>query len=157
MFVFGILGGNSKRVGNAGIEKCLNCSNWTPMGIYETEKRVSIFFIPVAKFNKEHYIVCPICTAGFPVKEGKLNEILELSIGRPDDQMASEIWNKIDSLFVANFEQIASEIDHDFTMVLAIFSEKVKQELKDKYTNEHLESVLSSYIRDKQEKFNMLI
>jgi len=150
MFFLAGLGSNVKRIGNAGFQKCPNCNNWKPQGVYEISKQATAFFVPIAKWSKEYYVICPICQAGLPVKEGKLNELLQKSITIPDDQKATEIWSDIDSVTVANLVEILKTTggtSGDNHAALAILMQTIQKEIACKYTKEHFEPILASYIR----------
>ncbi len=137
-------GSKAKRIGNFGIQKCLNCNNWTPQGIYEIAKQVRAFFIPVAKWDKEIYVACPICSAMFPPKKEHLEDLLRSSTKFPNDETAIEIWNLIDEI-MARFALEEDCLEKGFWNK---FKEKVITKGTAKgFQKEHVEFTLVAYVQ----------
>lgn len=109
MFLFADYRQNAKRIGNFGIQKCSNCNNWQPQGIYEVAKQVRTFFVPVARWDKQIYVICPICTVGFPPKSEHVNDLLRESVLMPDDETARKIWDELDT-FTASYLETAPSV-----------------------------------------------
>ena len=63
MIVFG-WGKNCKEIGKGLIQECPNCKNVKQWVIVKTNKKVSLYFVPVAKWNKEYFCICPVCNNG---------------------------------------------------------------------------------------------
>lgn len=72
------------------------------MGIYELSRQATLYFIPVAKWGKEYYIICPTCEAGVSVPEEKLEALLRACATIPDAETAIQIWSKMMN-FTATF------------------------------------------------------
>src|SRR3989344_1062719 len=113
-------GGKRKRIGNFGMQKCPNCHNWQAQGIYELSRQATLYFIPVAKWGKEYYVICPICEAGMPILEGKLEELLRSCITFPDDATT-----------VSDLEGLLAKVNSEIT--------------KKGYREEHVQAVFPSY------------
>lgn len=77
-------GKKAKQLAFTGIEKCRNCKNWCRFDLYEMSRRVTLYFVPVAKWGKTYYVVCHTCQAGFEVGEPEAQELLRKSVGLPD-------------------------------------------------------------------------
>lgn len=63
MIIFG-WGGNCKVLGEVGLVECPNCHNTSPWKIVETSKRVTLYFVPVAKWQRRYFCICPVCDCG---------------------------------------------------------------------------------------------
>ncbi len=61
-------GKGSKLLGLGPELTCENCHNTKQYQIFETSKKVTLYFVPVAKWDKQYWIVCPVCSRG-----GELN------------------------------------------------------------------------------------
>lgn len=90
-------GKDAKDLAFAGIQKCGKCRNYAPIRLYEVSSRVTLYFIPVAKFNKKYYLVCPVCQAGAEVDQNEKDEILRNSNLGPTQDEALAIWNMLDA------------------------------------------------------------
>jgi len=93
-------GKKSKKIADAGIMKCGNCNNYSAFEIRELSSKVSLYFIPIAKWKKKTYLVCALCDAGYELSEKNKEKILQETVKIPDNKTSIELYNKIDSLFV---------------------------------------------------------
>ncbi len=97
MIFFG-WGKKSKKITDVGLMRCQNCDNITGFELREMSNRVSLYFIPVAKWNKKCYLVCPVCDAGFEVEDSKKQMIIEETAMLPDNNTAISIWDELISI-----------------------------------------------------------
>lgn len=137
-------GGKRKRIGNFGIRKCPNCNNWQPQGIYELSRQATLYFIPVAKWGKEYYVICPICEAGLPVVEEKLDELLRACILMPDDETARQIWNAFDTFTGDFFGKSAGTIGAAQMEEWAAGMQEIVENLT--YNKEHINQVHRAFV-----------
>ncbi|NQU23405.1 MAG: zinc ribbon domain-containing protein [Candidatus Nealsonbacteria bacterium] len=63
MIVFG-WGGGHKVLGEGFFVHCPNCGNATQWTVVETSKRISLYFVPVAKWSKRYWMTCSVCSGG---------------------------------------------------------------------------------------------
>jgi hypothetical protein len=138
-------GGKRKLVGNYGIHKCSNCHNWQPMGIYELSRQATLYFIPVAKWDKKYYIICPICEAGVPVSVEELAPLLQACITVPDAETAIQIWGEMQnfsSAFLSKSPSIigAKEMEDWHKQITELMSHT-------KYRKEHINRVYLSFLQ----------
>ena len=63
MLVFG-WGENLKELGQAETRECENCHNVETWVVVEKSKKASVYFVPVAKWSKEYFYICPVCHCG---------------------------------------------------------------------------------------------
>jgi hypothetical protein len=64
MFIFGLIVGvaDREKVLAKGIERgCLECLRTTPHVLVEERRQLSIFFLPVWRWNRRFYLVCGGC------------------------------------------------------------------------------------------------
>ena len=92
-------GKKSKKIADAGLYKCQNCKNTATFEIRQLTNYASAYFIKLAKWKKQFYLVCSVCNAGHKLTEEDKNELLELSVGLPSNSEITEIWKDIDLLF----------------------------------------------------------
>lgn len=64
MVFIGGWGSGSKILGNGPILECENCHNENHFQVRESSKKATLYFIPVAKWDKHYWLVCPICQYG---------------------------------------------------------------------------------------------
>jgi hypothetical protein len=65
--IFGWGGGDTKDLGEVAPALCPNCHNDVYLHHITTNKQVSLYFIPLAKYGDNQYLACPICHAGMAV------------------------------------------------------------------------------------------
>lgn len=86
---------DAKELAYAGIEKCPNCKNWAHFTVYEFAKKVSVFFVKVARFSKKYYLVCNVCQAGAEISPREKDEFLRGTISLPSQEEVEEIWSRL--------------------------------------------------------------
>jgi hypothetical protein len=72
-------GENGKVLGVSTPLQCRNCNNLRPHNVLEKTKKVTVFLVPVAKWNYTYYLLCPICNRDIQLenKESALKIIAE--------------------------------------------------------------------------------
>lgn len=98
--IIGGWGEKSKKIADAGIIKCRNCKNNATFEVRDLVKSASLFFVPVAKWDKKTYLVCTICTAGYEISEEDKNKLLQDIASLPSNEISTQLWNKIDHVFI---------------------------------------------------------
>jgi len=92
--VFG-WGKGAKQLGEGFVHACGNCRNVRRFAVVETSRKVSLYFVPVAKWSREYFYVCPVCSSGFKIPNRELAQrILAGALGDPrsmPDDLAREI------------------------------------------------------------------
>jgi hypothetical protein len=94
LIIFG-WGKEAKKVAFVGIAKCENCRNYGPFHLYEIAKKVTLYFVPVAKFSRKYYSVCSICEAGFEVGESGRLEIMRRSLLYESEVSVISLWRDL--------------------------------------------------------------
>jgi hypothetical protein len=95
MFLLAGWGKNAQHVCNAGIHKCGNCKNWCVFEVVETSKKVTAFLVPIAKYSKQTFAVCPICDSGVELDASETREIIASLPTRPDSDSIEAIWGEL--------------------------------------------------------------
>jgi hypothetical protein len=92
-------GRESKQLAYLGIRKCPNCKNYSNHHMYLTQRKVTAYFIPVAKFNKKYFYACAICQAGYEIEESSKDDFLSYSARIPNEFDFNRIWDAIEAEF----------------------------------------------------------
>ena len=61
-------GVGAKQIGEGFFEQCGNCHNTCRFVVVESSRRVSLYFVTVAKWAKRYYYACPICSQGIEIE-----------------------------------------------------------------------------------------
>jgi len=91
-------GKKAKQLAYCGIIKCGNCKNYSHFLLFEMATKISVFFVPVAKFSRKYYVVCGLCEADAEVSQGDKDGIIQESLSLPDINTATEVWTAIDGI-----------------------------------------------------------
>lgn len=74
-----------KKITDIYSEKCPICHNTVVFKLVESAKKFTMYWIPIAKWSKKYYAVCPICEHGQEVSKEKAEELMGKFI-RPIDK-----------------------------------------------------------------------
>ena len=132
-------GKKSKKVADAGLMMCANCNNMAIFEIRELANTASLFFVPVAKWNKQSYLVCSVCEAGFELSEDKLKEALQEAVTIPASATINEIWDKLAEIFISFMKQ-GKDLNE--------WPEFAKESLHQTYKKDDVNYVLARYNED---------
>jgi uncharacterized protein YbaR (Trm112 family) len=67
VIIFGWGSGEAQDLGEVAPVVCPNCHNDVFLHDIRSEKRVSLFFVPLASYGNDRYLACPICRHGLQV------------------------------------------------------------------------------------------
>jgi hypothetical protein len=73
--VFGWGDGRSKDLGEVAPTTCPNCHNDVYLHEVQSEKQFSLYFIPLGSYQRNHYMLCPICQFGVPLSAENLDAV----------------------------------------------------------------------------------
>lgn len=143
--------GDQKRVGNFGMSKCGHCGNWQPLGIYELSQKITLYFIPIAKWGKKYAIICPICKHGITIEGEAASNMLKRSVLLPDDETVLRIWRELDEFTDRELQKASGDIGEE---ELKVWLSGVEQ-LQDKmpYDEHHIKHVFAAYMEYLSEVF----
>lgn len=90
MFFFGSAGTKSEVVGEGYELDCPRCHNVRRWPIARSQKQASVFFVPVARWGREYWMYCPICSNSVELSEPEANQVLASS-SRPIPALRDEL------------------------------------------------------------------
>jgi hypothetical protein len=100
MIVFG-WGSGAKSLGDGFIATCRHCSNTRPFSVVETSRKITLYWLPVAKWNKQYYYICPVCSHGFEIPSKELAQRILAAAFRdpyhPDPTLAADLQKALRS------------------------------------------------------------
>jgi len=65
-------GSDAKKLGEGFFQICGRCNNLSRFVVLETCKKVTLYFVPIAKWQRKYFYVCPICSNGFQIPDKEL-------------------------------------------------------------------------------------
>lgn len=130
-------GKGSKKLAYLGIAKCGNCKNWVHFNLFEVANKVSVYFVPVAKFNKKYYMVCGVCNAAIEISAEQKDEALKASLALPGSDTVQVIWDGLGDAF----KTAAAAADPGKAIDDAI------DDLKTIYPGDHVDYVTQTYVK----------
>lgn len=68
VLIVGWGGGKAQDLGEIAPVTCPNCNNAVFLHRIRSEKRISLFFVPIAPYGSNEYLACPICRHGLQVE-----------------------------------------------------------------------------------------
>ncbi len=66
--IFGWGEGDAKDLGEVAPVTCPNCHNEVFLHDVRSEKRVSLYFVPLVPYGSNEYLACPICRQGMEIR-----------------------------------------------------------------------------------------
>ena len=69
VLIVGWGGGKAEDLGEIAPVTCPNCHNEVFLHHIRSQKRVSLFFVPIAPYGTDEYLACPVCRHGLEVKQ----------------------------------------------------------------------------------------
>lgn len=111
-------GKKGKEIAYAGIEKCPHCRNWTHFAIFETTKRVTLYFVPVASWDRKAYLVCGTCETAWELEPSAVSKTLADSARLPPREQAEAIWRDLDAELLAAAEAHPGDTDAVYRLTM---------------------------------------
>jgi len=68
VLIFGWGSGQAKDLGEVAPARCPRCRNDVYLHFVKSEKRVSLYFVPLVPYGSDEYLLCPICGNGLQVR-----------------------------------------------------------------------------------------
>lgn len=93
MFIFGSTSQDLEFLAYVGIRNCTNCGEDGHHGLYRTVGKASVYFVPVAKWEKARFVVCSRCEAGYEVTDAEANRLKRGAAKLPEPARCADIWN----------------------------------------------------------------
>ncbi len=76
--IFGWGAGDAKDLGEVAPLTCPNCHNEVFLHHIRSEKKVSLYFVPLIPYGSNEYLACPICRHGLQVRPDQRPAINEM-------------------------------------------------------------------------------
>ena len=67
--IFGFGGGSAEDLGETVPARCPNCHNDVYLHHVRSQKSFSLYFVPIAKYGTNEYLLCPICQRGLQLTQ----------------------------------------------------------------------------------------
>ena len=75
VLIFGWGAGEAQDLGEVAPAVCPNCHNHVYMHHIRSEKKVSLYFVPLIPYGTDEYLSCPICRHGLQVRPEQRGEV----------------------------------------------------------------------------------
>lgn len=128
-------GKKGKPIGYVGIDKCPNCRHYVHFSIYEYANRVNVYFVPVAKFNKKHYLVCPVCDAAYELTGDLKDHYFDEMFSSMNSEDTQDIFSSSLEIISDNFGETLEREDIDMDEKVKILIDMCIKKLNPKYKN----------------------
>lgn len=128
-------GKKGKNIGYVGIEKCPNCKNYVHFSIYEYSNRINVYFISVAKFNKKHYLVCPVCDAAYELTNDIKDYYFEEMYKSMGADISQDIFSTSIEIISNNFANLLENEELEMEDKIDKLIEMCIKKLNKKYHN----------------------
>ncbi|MFL5641189.1 MAG: SHOCT domain-containing protein [Chloroflexota bacterium] len=79
--IFGWGSGEARDLGEVAPLACPNCHNQVFLHQIHSEKRVSLYFVPVMPYGSNEYLACPICRSGMELGQQHRSVVDTMRIG----------------------------------------------------------------------------
>lgn len=93
-------GSGAKELGAGFVTTCTNCNNTSPFIVVESSKKFTLYWVPVAKWSKKYFYICPVCSNGFEVPTIELAQRIIASAFRnptePDSKLIRDLQAAMD-------------------------------------------------------------
>ena len=93
-FIFG-WGRSAKKLGQGYTLTCPNCHNTRAWQVVKTGQKVSLFFVPVAKWNTKYVMVCPICSAALELQSKEQAQQILATALQQNGALRSQIMRQL--------------------------------------------------------------
>jgi Short C-terminal domain/zinc-ribbon family len=77
--IFGFGPGNPEDQGEVVLSVCPNCHNQVFLHHVRSKKSVRLYFVPVAPYGTDDYLVCPVCSRGLQISGRQLAAVRSMS------------------------------------------------------------------------------
>jgi len=95
MFVLFGWGGSNKVLGVGYTLECPNCHNSRTWHVVQSNRKVSVFFVSVVKWDKKYWMVCPVCSAGLELEsQQQAQEVLATAL-QQNQALRSELIRRL--------------------------------------------------------------
>jgi hypothetical protein len=76
--IFGWGAGKAQDLGEVAPTTCPNCHNQVFLHHIKSDKKISLYFVPLVKYGTDEYLACPVCKAGVQVQPAQRQAIVTM-------------------------------------------------------------------------------
>lgn len=76
--IMGWGGGRTQDLGPVAPATCPNCHNSVYLHQVRSDKQFSLYFVPLASYDNNEYLACPICQHGLALPPGQQSRVLNM-------------------------------------------------------------------------------
>lgn len=121
--IYASWGKDVRLIAYCGIGKCSNCKNWTHFGLCEILGTARLYGIPIARYGKQHVLVCGTCERAALVDDSRLEAILKDTISLPTKEQCDTLWQEfLDAETNATLDHKAGTPESDRAFWLAMLA-----------------------------------
>lgn len=137
-------GKDAKVIAYLGLRKCPNCRNYDHWQLHEVQKKVTAFFVPVAKWGAKYYMVCNVCQASYEMDSAQKQQLLKESLEIPPVETVMACWESLERAILKVTEGADGNAAELMKAADAALLHAATQ-LEDKYPKHHVEYVCAVY------------
>ena len=145
MIIYG-WGKDLKQVAYAGIEKCPNCKNYGHFWICEHSSHAKLYFIKVAKWNKQLLYMCETCERGWEIEEAAKEDVIRRTIGLPTGEQALQMWTRLNSAVINALTGPGKQEQEDSVLLITNVVSATVKGLEATYQEDHVRYVAGRFI-----------
>lgn len=79
--IFGWGAGKAQDLGEVAPTTCPNCHNQVFLHHIRSDKKISLYFIPLVPYGSDEYLACPICKFGIQLNAGQREAVARMQAG----------------------------------------------------------------------------
>ena len=76
--IFGWGAGKAQDLGEVAPTTCPNCHNQVFLHHIKSDKKISLYFVPLVKYGSDEYLACPICKAGVQIPPAQREAVVRM-------------------------------------------------------------------------------
>ena len=105
-----------KKISDVYFGECETCKKMVVLELICQSKKFTVYWIPVAKWQKEFFIFCPKCDSGIKVSVERVEELKKIGENMPNKKLIIEAWQDAMNYHANNFYNSTrnGELDKDY-------------------------------------------
>ena len=103
-----------KKINDTYFGKCPACHEMVIFALVQTAKKFKMYWIPVATWDKQYYIVCPKCDHWYGTSDEQINKIKEQVGELPNSKLISESWQDVMEYHLENVSALENKSRNDY-------------------------------------------
>ncbi len=78
VLIFGWGAGKAQDLGEVAPTTCPNCHNQVFLHHIKSDKKISLYFVPVVKYGSDEYLACPVCKSGVQIQPAQREAVVRM-------------------------------------------------------------------------------